>query len=99
MCILEDTLYRYDTGVPLLKETHGGEDVAVYSTGPHAHLLIGTHEQTHVGHVIMFAACLYDEKEKHHLQYRHCESSTADRNTFRQMYLIILSIFTLSRSI
>ena len=30
---------------PLASETHGGEDVAVYSGGPFAHLFHTTHEQ------------------------------------------------------
>jgi alkaline phosphatase len=31
--------------VPLSSETHGGEDVAIYARGPHAHLVGGTMEQ------------------------------------------------------
>lgn len=31
--------------VPLPAETHGGEDVAIYARGPHAHLVGGTMEQ------------------------------------------------------
>ncbi|KAG5683694.1 hypothetical protein PVAND_012960 [Polypedilum vanderplanki] len=36
---------QYPATVPLSKETHGGEDVAVYATGPMAHLFNGHYEQ------------------------------------------------------
>lgn len=34
--------------VPLPSETHGGEDVAIYARGPHAHLFRGTLEQNSI---------------------------------------------------
>lgn len=43
---------------PLLSETHGGEDVAVFARGPQAHLVHGVQEQSFVAHVMAFAACL-----------------------------------------
>lgn len=36
---------QYPATVPLAKETHGGEDVAVYANGPMAHLFSGHYEQ------------------------------------------------------
>ena len=39
-------------------ETHGGEDVAIYSGGPFAHLFHTTHEQTHVAYVMAYSACI-----------------------------------------
>ena len=98
LCISEDTSYRYDTAVPLKFETHGGEDVAIYGLGPHAQLLSGTHEQTHIAHVIMFAACLYDDDEKHHLQHRHCEpkeSSAAGEINASYRYLFSILCFVM----
>lgn len=38
-------------------ETHGGEDVAIYAKGPYAHLFHTTHEQSYIGHVMMYASC------------------------------------------
>ena len=32
--------------VPLTSETHSGEDVAIYASGPGAHLISGSNEQT-----------------------------------------------------
>ncbi|XP_022104227.1 alkaline phosphatase-like [Acanthaster planci] len=51
--------------VPLGRETHGGEDVAIYANGPMSHLFHGVHEQNYMAHVVRYAACLGDKK--------HCE--------------------------
>lgn len=42
--------------VPLWGETHGGEDVAIYATGPWAHLFQGTVEQNYIFHVMDYAS-------------------------------------------
>ncbi|XP_076447099.1 alkaline phosphatase-like [Babylonia areolata] len=39
-------------------ETHGGEDVGIYATGPMAHLFHGVHEQSYIAHVMAYAACV-----------------------------------------
>ena len=39
-------------------ETHSGEDVAIYSQGPMAHLFHGVHEQHYIAHVMAYAACV-----------------------------------------
>jgi len=39
-------------------ETHGGEDVPVYATGPMGHLFHGVHEQTHVAFSMAYSACI-----------------------------------------
>ena len=39
-------------------ETHAGEDVPVYATGPMSHLLHGTREGNYVAHVMMYASCI-----------------------------------------
>lgn len=51
----ENPEYRQAALVPLESETHGGEDVAVYSRGPFAHLLTGTLEQHWIYHGIRYA--------------------------------------------
>ncbi|XP_045594862.2 alkaline phosphatase [Procambarus clarkii] len=45
------------------KETHGGEDVAVFATGPMSHLFHRVHEQTFVAHVMAFSACIGPYKD------------------------------------
>jgi alkaline phosphatase len=47
--------YRQYAGVPLLDETHGGEDVAIFAGGPWAHLFHQTHEQNYIYHVMRYA--------------------------------------------
>jgi alkaline phosphatase len=47
--------YRQESTVPLIKETHGAEDVAIYAQGPLAHLFHGTREQNYIFHVMLAA--------------------------------------------
>ena len=49
---------RYPSAVPLLSETHGGADVGIFAMGPWAHLVSSTHENTHIAHVMAYAARL-----------------------------------------
>jgi alkaline phosphatase len=44
-------------------ESHSGEDVAIYATGPGAHLVSGTQEQSGVFHIMNFAADLAGRAE------------------------------------
>ncbi|ESN96159.1 hypothetical protein HELRODRAFT_185068 [Helobdella robusta] len=63
---LENIDFRQDTGIWLSDETHGGEDVAVYASGPWAHLFGSSEEETHIAHSTMFASCVGQySKEKH----------------------------------
>lgn len=50
--------FHQETLVPLTVETHGGEDVSVYASGPGASLVTGTSEQSVLFHVMEFAADL-----------------------------------------
>lgn len=47
--------YRQEATVPLVSETHGGEDVAIYAGGPGAHLIHGVQEQNVIFHVMIEA--------------------------------------------
>ena len=48
--------YIQEAGIPLGSETHGGEDVVVYATGPMSHLLSGVHEQNYIYQVMRYAS-------------------------------------------
>ncbi|CRK91906.1 CLUMA_CG005526, isoform A [Clunio marinus] len=52
--------YGYPTQYPLPLETHGGEDVGVFASGPHAHLFTGVYEQNFIPHAIKYIACIGD---------------------------------------
>lgn len=58
---LNDNEFGFPTQYPLAMETHGGEDVGVYASGPHAHLFTGVYEQNFIPHAIKYIACLGDE--------------------------------------
>lgn len=47
--------YRQEALAPLASETHSGEDVAIYASGPAAHLFHGTREQHYIYHVMRYA--------------------------------------------
>ena len=51
-----DPDYIQQATVPKSSETHSGEDVAVYASGPFAHLFDGTVEQNYLFHVMHHAA-------------------------------------------
>jgi len=52
------TGYHQEALVPLAAETHAGEDVAVYASGPGAYLVSGTLEQNVLFHIMSGAAGL-----------------------------------------
>lgn len=53
-----DPNYLQEATVPMSSETHAGEDVAIYATGPKAHLFRGTQEQNYIYHVMADALAL-----------------------------------------
>ncbi|XP_058466144.1 membrane-bound alkaline phosphatase-like [Malaya genurostris] len=52
--------FRFPATFPVEYETHGGEDVSVYASGPWAHLFTGTYEQNTIPHMMAYAACIGD---------------------------------------
>lgn len=42
----------------MASESHGGEDVPIYASGPMSHLIHGVKEQHYVGHVMQYASCV-----------------------------------------
>ncbi|BFZ23925.1 hypothetical protein BsWGS_26964 [Bradybaena similaris] len=53
-----DEKYRFQSAVPISKETHGGEDVAIYASGPQSFLYTGVHEQNYIPMVMAYASCV-----------------------------------------
>ncbi len=50
--------YRQQALIPMAYETHGGQDVTIYASGPRAYLLSGVVEQNYIFHVINDALAL-----------------------------------------
>uniref|UniRef100_A0A1I8N073 alkaline phosphatase n=1 Tax=Musca domestica TaxID=7370 RepID=A0A1I8N073_MUSDO len=48
----------YPATFPRDSETHGGEDVAVYASGPWSHLFTGVYEQNAIPHMMAYALCV-----------------------------------------
>nr|AUF74484.1 Cry8Ea3 toxin-binding alkaline phosphatase [Holotrichia parallela] len=55
-----DKNYRFPVIAPLEDETHGGDDVSIYSQGPWSHLLTGVIEQNVIPHIMAYASCVGD---------------------------------------
>ena len=51
-----DESYRSEALIPLASETHGGEDVPIYSVGAGSDLVRGVMEQHVIFHVMMEAS-------------------------------------------
>lgn len=51
-------IFEFPATVPLKKETHGGDDVAIFANGPWAHLFTGTLEQHFIPHAMAYAGCI-----------------------------------------
>lgn len=86
----QENNYQAQAAVPLRMETHGGEDVAIFSKGPMAHLLHGVQEQNYIPHVMAYAACIGQNKD-------HCSSgnSSAPSATIVPLTLALLIIIPL----
>ena len=55
--------FHQEALVPRSSETHAGEDVGIYASGPGAHLVAGTNEQSYIFHVMEYAADLVGKAE------------------------------------
>lgn len=69
---IESPTYRHMATLALKDETHGGEDVIVFASGPGASLVRGVFEQNYLAYVMSYAGCMgpaksFDESCKRHL--------------------------------
>lgn len=53
-----DIYDQFPSSLPLEDETHGGDDVGVYASGPWSHLFTGVYEQNAIPHMMAYASCL-----------------------------------------
>jgi len=59
-----DHSFVFPGAVPLGKETHGGDDVGIFAKGPWSHLFHSVHEQSYIGHVMSYAACIGPNRKR-----------------------------------
>lgn len=69
--------FQQPSGLQMPYETHGGEDVIIYARGPMAHMFHRTHEQSYIGHVLMYSSCLGLYKDKCDLDKRNRMDETS----------------------
>lgn len=55
--VSEDGDFIQESAVYKKSETHGGEDVAIYASGPMSHLFTRTVEQNYIFHVMAYSSC------------------------------------------
>lgn len=48
----------YPAAIPLGSETHGGEDVEIFASGPMSHIFTGVHDQSYIPYAMGYAACI-----------------------------------------
>jgi hypothetical protein len=53
---LTNPYHRYPATIPLLSETHGGDDVGIFVNGPKSHLFVGNYEQSYIPLLMAHAA-------------------------------------------
>lgn len=98
--------YRQHTGVPLKYETHGGEDVFIFSKGPYAHYLTGVNLQNYIPYLMAYASCigptgaaqspLCNEIHPHnHHDHIHAHAGSA-RQTLASLSLLSLVLLLLA---
>lgn len=63
----DDVHHRFPSTVPRDDETHGGDDVAIFSTGPWAHLFTGSFQQSSIPRLLAYAACIKPESHCNNL--------------------------------
>jgi alkaline phosphatase len=60
---ITDPNFQHTSSADRSSETHGGDDVAIYASGPMAHLFQTTHEQTFIANVMAYSACIGSFKD------------------------------------
>uniref|UniRef100_U5EGW1 Alkaline phosphatase n=1 Tax=Corethrella appendiculata TaxID=1370023 RepID=U5EGW1_9DIPT len=83
--------YQHLATFPLGDETHGGEDVPVYSNGPGSELLAGVFEQNYVAYAVSYAACI-GPVESLNDNCRTVIKSSSAKFTYSSVFIIVLSI-------
>lgn len=62
---------------------HDGSDVAVFASGPYAHLFQGVQEQSYIAHVFAYAMCIGDYSNRTHCRDQRSPDQTQNHNHYR----------------
>ncbi|KAK4874972.1 hypothetical protein RN001_014332 [Aquatica leii] len=86
---LEDPDYKYPSFVMLDSETHGGEDVGIFASGPWAHLFTGVTEQHVIPHILSYASRIgnYTNRLDYSSSNKHVNS------LLLTLFLIVIGFF------
>ncbi|CAL1541003.1 unnamed protein product [Lymnaea stagnalis] len=88
--------FQQPSGVQMPYETHGGEDVIIYAKGPMAHMFHRTHEQSYIGHVLMYSSCLGLYKDKCDLVKRNAMASPCGAGRHAaSMFVLVVGVLQL----
>lgn len=82
----QSPIYRHQAMIPLQEETHGGEEVGVYATGPGSNLIRGVFDQNYLAFVMSYASCIGPAKNFD----KSCErmEEQAASSSFREQFLL-----------
>ena len=93
--LTDDKEYVFPAGIPVVDETHGGEDVAIYAVGPMAHMFHGVHEQNYIAHVMAYSACVGRYKLEKCRMGRESEATTCGAVTMTLPAPLVLAVVSL----
>lgn len=89
---LTDPKHRYPAAVPLLSETHGGEDVGIYASGPQSHMFVGSYEQSFIPMLMAHIAEIGPFAKKEQCLKSSASSSTRT-STLSSIFTILFFYF------
>ncbi|XP_017874438.1 PREDICTED: alkaline phosphatase 4 [Drosophila arizonae] len=93
---IESPTYRHMATLALKDETHGGEDVIVFASGPGSSLVRGVFEQNYLAYVMSYAGCMgpvksFDESCQRHLSSAGDSKSKSSAAALRLTLLPLLA--------
>ncbi|TDG52305.1 hypothetical protein AWZ03_001135 [Drosophila navojoa] len=99
---MESPTYRHMATLALKDETHGGEDVIVFASGPGSSLVRGVFEQNYLAYVMSYAGCMgpvksFDESCQRHLSAVGDNKSESSAAALRLTLLPLLAAWLIAQ--
>ena len=95
--------YKQESAIPLSQETHGGEDVAIFSSGPMSYLFDGTVEQNYIAHVMAYSTCIgpYNKASCREKRGGNSDISSSQSNMkllqFKSILILVISLVSFAK--